>query len=97
MTETEQTQHLMILFTELQTLIGQENYRGIDSFLLAAHPPTQTPLEMIALLRYTYTARHHLTQYHLYLDEVAMELRSRNMDVERMLAGLPCYSIDRYP
>ena len=92
-----QTQHLKMLFRELCELIGQENYSAVDSWLLAAHPPNQTPLEMIALLRYTYSARHHLTQYHLYLDEVAMELRSRNMDVERMLAGLPYYSIDRYP
>lgn len=96
MIDPQQT-HLKMLFKELCELIGQENYNAIDSFLLAAHPPNQTPLEMVALLRYTFVARHNLVQYHLYLDEVAMELRSRGMDVERMLTGLPYYSIDRYP
>jgi hypothetical protein len=46
---------------------------------------------------YAYAVRHNLPEYHIYLDAVALELRLRGLDVERMLTGLPYYSIDRYP
>ena len=69
----------------------------IDSLLNLSQPSGQTEVDMVALLRYTYSVRHHLTCYHIYLDAVAQELLRRGKDVEKILQGLPFYSIDRYP
>jgi hypothetical protein len=90
-------QHLKTLAAEIFQLIGEENYSQLDSILANVCPAEQTEVEMLALLRYSFSARHHLVNYHIYLDQVAQELLSRGKDVEMLLRGLPFYSIDRYP
>lgn len=85
------------LFKTIWTLVDEDNFTAINKMFQDNQPAKQTPLEMIALLRYAYSIRHNLPEYHIYLDAVALELRLRGLDVERMLAGLPIYSIDRYP
>ena len=90
-------QHLKSLFLQIWQWVELENYQEIDSLLNLSQPPSQTEVDMVALLRYTYSVRHHLTGYHIYLDAVAQELLRRGKDVEKILQGLPFYSIDRYP
>ena len=89
--------HLKFLAREIFTLVGEERYQELDSILGNMDPTTQTEVEMVALLRYSYLARNHLINYHIYLDQVAQELLRRGLDVEKILHGLPLYSIDRYP
>ena len=90
-------QHLKTLASEIFRLMANESWTEMDSILSNMQPTIQTEVEMVALLRYTYLVRHHLTCYHIYLDAVAQELLHRGKDVERILQGLPFYSIDRYP
>lgn len=85
------------LFNTIWALADQENFAAINKMFQDKRPAEQTPWEMIALLRYSYSIRHHISEYYIYLDSVAQELRLRGLDVERMLSGLPVYSIDRYP
>ena len=85
------------MFRTIWTLVEQDNFEAVNKMFRDNQPTSQTPLEMIALLRYAYAVRHNLPEYHIYLDAVAQELRLRGLDVERMLTGLPYYSIDRYP
>ena len=89
--------HLKFLAREIFTLVGDERYQELDSILGNMDPTAQTEVEMVALLRYSYLARNHLVNYHIYLDQVAQELLRRGLDVEKILHGLPLYSIDRYP
>lgn len=88
---------LKILFREIWQLAEQQSYSEIDKLFDKTPVSKQTVLEMVSLLRYTYAVRHNLKNYHIYLDEVAQELLARGLDVERILQGLPFYSIDRYP
>ncbi len=85
------------MFKTIWTLVDEDNFEAVNNMFRDNQPASQTPLEMIALLRYAYAFRHNLSEYPIYLDADAQELRSRGLDVERMLAGLPIYSIDRYP
>ena len=94
---TVSSTYLKFLAREIFTLVGEERYQELDSILGNMDPTTQTEVEMVALLRYTYLARNHLVNYHIYLDQVAQELLRRGLDVEKILHDLPLYSIDRYP
>jgi len=94
---TVSSTYLKFLAREIFTLVGDERYQELDSILGNMDPTTQTEVEMVALLRYSYLARNHLINYHIYLDQVAQELLRRGLDVEKILHGLPLYSIDRYP
>ena len=94
---TVSSTYLKFLAREIFTLVGEERYQELDSILGNMDPTTQTEVEMVALLRYTYLARNHLVNYHIYLGQVAQELLRRGLDVEKILHGLPLYSIDRYP
>ena len=88
---------LKTLFQQIWTWVEQQDYSSIDQLFEHATLQDQTVLQMVSLLRYTYSVRHNLNNYHIYLDAVAQELLARGLDVERILQGLPFYSIDRYP
>ena len=88
---------LKTLFKQICTCVDQQDYISIDQLFEHATVKDQTVLQMVSLLRYTYAVRHNLNNYHIYLDAVAQELLARGLDVERILQGLPFYSIDRYP
>jgi len=94
---TVSSTYLKFLAREIFTLVGEERYQELDSILGNMDPTAQTEVEMVALLRYSYLARNHLINYHIYLDQEAQELLRRGLDVEKILHGLPLYSIDRYP
>lgn len=89
--------NLKNLFKQIWQLVEQQSYSEIDKLFDKTPVGEQAVLEMVSLLRYTYAVRHYLNNYHIYLDAVAQELLARGLDVERILHGLPFYSIDRYP
>ena len=89
--------NLKNFFKQIWQLVEQQSYSEIDKLFDKTPVGEQTVLEMVSLLRYTHPVRHHLNNYHIYLDAVAQELLARGLDVERILYGLPFYSIDRYP
>ena len=89
--------YLKFLAREIFTLVGEERYLELDAILGNMQPAAQDVVEMVALLRYSYLARNHLSNWHIYLDQVAQELEARGLDSAKILHGLPLYSIDRYP
>lgn len=89
--------HLKFLAREIFSLVGDEQYQDLDAILGNMQPASQEVVEMVALLRYSYVARNQLSNWHIYLDQVAQELEARGLDSAKILHGLPLYSIDRYP
>ena len=79
---------MQALFNDIHSLLDQGQFDSVNELLETAVPVNMTPIEMVALLRYSYAVRHHLANWNDLLARVGTELQSRNLDVNILLRGL---------
>lgn len=76
------------MFISIQQLLKDGNFSTLNMLLMKAKV-NQMPAEgMVALLRYTFGARNHLSSWRDFLRKADAELRARNAPVGTLLQGL---------
>jgi hypothetical protein len=76
------------LYRDIQQSLRNADYEIVDALFRAADIPNLPPETLIALLRYSFTARGRLPNWDTLLSQVSAELDRRHLDAKRLLSGL---------
>jgi len=76
------------LFLKIENLKSKSKFDSIDSWLMSFDVSKISEVEMLSLLRGTFSVKNRLPSWYSFLDKVQNELARRKLDSTELLHGL---------